>query len=137
MDEDEVGRFLGAQTVGRVGCHAGGTTYVVPVIYAWEAGYAYVFSVEGQKIRMMRENPRVCFEVDEQLAGGGWRSVIIQGTFEELEGEGAARTRDLLVERFAGRSAGERRRPADTGVVPVAFRIRADEATGRKVERST
>lgn len=141
MSESEIEEFLRAQVVGRVGCHTPGTTYVVPVIYAWDDGCAYVYSVEGQKISMMRENPEVCFEVDEYLNGGGWRSVIIQGTFEELGGSQAARTLQLLASRFAHRAASSggsasRQRPRAEGRVPVAFRIRATAVTGRKVNRS-
>jgi nitroimidazol reductase NimA-like FMN-containing flavoprotein (pyridoxamine 5'-phosphate oxidase superfamily) len=34
LDRAEIDDLLRAQVVGRVGCHAGGLTYVVPVIYA-------------------------------------------------------------------------------------------------------
>ncbi len=141
MTRGEIDELMRRQVVGRVGCHAGGTTYVVPVIYAWDGECVYVYSVEGQKIRMMRENPQVCFEVDEYQAGGGWRSVIIQGEYEELAGGQAARTLGLLAERFAERSSagegsGEGQRPRGEGRVPIAFRIRAVEVTGRKVDRS-
>jgi len=141
MTADEIEGFLHEQVVGRVGCHTGGTTYVVPIIYAWEAGCAYVYSIEGQKVRMMRENPDVCLEVDEYRPGGSWRSVIVQGTFEELSGEDAGLTLRLLATRFVRRSTGQgsdgaRERPRGEGRVPVAFRIRAREVTGRKVNRS-
>jgi hypothetical protein len=148
MSEAEIGDFLHEQVVARIGCHVAGRTYVVPIIYAWEDGCAYVYSIDGQKINMMRENPNVCFEVDEYRAGGGWRSVIIQGTFEELSGDGAALTLRLLSDRFARRStngaggsggasgSGSGQRPRGSGRIPVAFRIRAYEVTGRKVDRS-
>jgi nitroimidazol reductase NimA-like FMN-containing flavoprotein (pyridoxamine 5'-phosphate oxidase superfamily) len=137
MGKGEIDAFLREQVVGRVGCHVGDSIYVVPVIYAWDNDCAYVYSIEGQKITMMRENPAVCFEVDEYLAGGGWRSVIIQGTYEELEGSDAALTLLLLVDHFAKRHTSEGAlRPRGEGRVPVAFRIRALEITGRKVNRS-
>jgi nitroimidazol reductase NimA-like FMN-containing flavoprotein (pyridoxamine 5'-phosphate oxidase superfamily) len=44
-----------------------------------------VASIEGQKVRMLRENSHVCFEVDEYDGAGGWRSAIVQGSYEELE----------------------------------------------------
>lgn len=137
MTEKEADEFLREQVVGRVGCHMDTTTYVVPVIYAWDGSCAYVYSVEGQKVRMMRANPAVCFEVDEYLAGGGWRSVIIQGTYEELAGDDAVRTLRLLADRFTRSSNGSTTtRPRGEGRTPVAFRIRAREVTGRRVERS-
>lgn len=128
--------------IGRVGCHLDGLTYVVPVIFAWSDGSVYVYTVEGQKVRMMRTNPDVCFEVDEYLPSGSWRSVIIQGLYEELAGEQAAETLRLLADRFAARQGSASKnaepgseRPRGDGRTPVAFRIRAGDVTGRKVDR--
>ncbi|HXY81679.1 MAG TPA: pyridoxamine 5'-phosphate oxidase family protein [Gaiellaceae bacterium] len=134
LSESEIEAFLRRQLVGRVGCHAFGRTYVVPVIYVWDDGYVYVQSMEGRKIRMMRANPEVCFEVDEYEPDGSWRSVVVEGVFEELEGGAAETALALLVHRFAGR----RRRTAGRGAGrrPVAFRIRCTQATGRRVTRT-
>jgi len=136
MPDDEVEEFMHRRVVGRVGCHLDGLTYVVPVIFAWEAGAAYVYSTEGQKVTMMRGNPRVCFEVDEYEAGGGWRSVIVQGVFEELVGDDAAAALQLLTDRLAtpSRATNDQGQRGE-GMVPVAFRVRAEAVTGRKVIR--
>ena len=136
MDEVEVDEFMHRRVVGRVGCHLDGLTYVVPVIFAWEAGSAYVYSTEGQKVAMMRGNPRVCFEVDEYEAGGGWRSVIVQGAYEELVGHDAAVALQLLTDRLAtpSRNTNDQSQRGE-GKVPVAFRVRAETVTGRKVVR--
>jgi len=128
LSEDEIDAFLRRQLVGRVGCHAFGRTYVVPVIYVWSGGYVYVQSIEGRKIRMMRANPEVCFEVDEYEADGSWRSVIVEGVFEELEGSAAEAALALLVQRFVGRRRETTGR--STGRNPVAFRIRCTQASG-------
>jgi nitroimidazol reductase NimA-like FMN-containing flavoprotein (pyridoxamine 5'-phosphate oxidase superfamily) len=127
----EIEALLREAVVGRVGCHVDGLTYVVPVIYAYDGEAVWVVTVEGQKTQMMRANPRVCFEVDEYAGPGSWRSVIVQGTYEELDAEGLAQATALLSERFAGRGSG--RRPNAGGRTPVAFRIRMAEATGRAV----
>jgi nitroimidazol reductase NimA-like FMN-containing flavoprotein (pyridoxamine 5'-phosphate oxidase superfamily) len=106
----------------------------VPVLYVWDGECVYVQSIEGRKIRMMRANPQVVFEVDEyEPEDGSWRSVIIDGVYEELEGTRAEAALALLVQRFAGR---RRRSPAQTGRAPVAFRIRSTRATGRRVVRT-
>lgn len=128
----EIDELLRSEVVGRIGCHADGLTYVVPVIYAYDGAGFYAYSLEGRKVRMMRANPRVCFEVDEYDGLGGWRSAIAQGTFEELAGADAERALALLTERFAGR--GGQRRTRGEGPA-VAFRIRIDEVTGRAVRR--
>jgi hypothetical protein len=139
LTKSEIDELLRRQVVGRIGCHAGGSTYVIPVIYVWEGDCVYVQSMEGRKIRMMRENPEVCFEVDEYESGGGWGSVIVQGVYEELEGSLADEVLALLVQRFMrrGGTGGERSRPSGEERKPVAFRIRCIEITGRKVSRPT
>jgi nitroimidazol reductase NimA-like FMN-containing flavoprotein (pyridoxamine 5'-phosphate oxidase superfamily) len=128
----EIDELLRAQVVGRVGCHADGVTYVVPVIFGWDGESVYVLTVEGLKTRMLRSNPSVCFEVDDYEGPGVWRSAILQGDYEELTGAEAEQAVALLRERFAG---GASRRPRESGREAVAFRIRVREATGRSVGR--
>lgn len=133
----EIEDLLRAQVVGRIGCHADGLTYVVPVIYAQAADGLYVASVEGQKTRMLRKNPRVCFEVDEYDGAGSWRSAIVHGDYEELDGEGSERALKLLAERFrrVGEEGSSRPRHDANSTRMVCFRIRIREATGRAVRR--
>jgi uncharacterized protein len=137
LSRAEIDELLGEQVVGRIGCHAGGVTVVVPVIYAYDGECFHVASIEGQKIRMMRENPAVCFEVDDYRAPGEWRSAIAQGTYEEADEAEAARSLALLAERFASPDGGPRpaRRPDPSGRPTVCFRIRVREVTGRAVSR--
>lgn len=136
LPREEIERFLDEQCVGRVGCHDAGLTYVVPVIYARRDSALYVMTTEGQKVQMMRKNPSVCFEVDEyDGATGSWRSVIVQGSYQELDGEGRALAISVLSQRM-----GTRRASTEPPRVPlgptVAFRIQIQSATGRSVRRA-
>ena len=132
----EVDDFLRGQRIARLGCHAGGTTYVVPLIYAYEDGAVVAVTTEGRKTAMLRDNPRVCVEVDEYDADGkgSWRSVIAQGTYEELSGDAIEPALALLRERFA-RAAGRTAEPRQLGPNVVVLRIELDELSGRAVER--
>jgi len=136
MSAAEIDDFILVQKIGRVGCHVDGVTYVVPVIFAWDTDGFYIYTTEGQKVSMMRQNSSVCFEIDEYLVDGSWRSVIVQGVYEELHDDDALRAKRILTERLfsttgAGRNSGDQ----SQGRVPVAFRIRPLEVTGRKVDR--
>ena len=133
LSQEEIEELLDTSVVGRIGCHAEGATYVVPIIYAYEGGSVYVASVEGRKTRMMRQNPEVCFEVDERREGGGWRSVIADGTYVELDGAGSEHALALLARRF-GREPDGRRRAVE-GRTTVCFRIDLREPAGRAVRR--
>jgi nitroimidazol reductase NimA-like FMN-containing flavoprotein (pyridoxamine 5'-phosphate oxidase superfamily) len=132
----EIEEFLRGQRVARLGCHTGTETYVVPLIYAYDENSVVAITTEGRKIEMLRENPRVCVEVDEYDADGrgSWRSVIAQGMYEELSGEAVEPALELLRERFA-RVAGRPTEPRPLAAGVVALRIRIDEISGRAVER--
>lgn len=134
LTRPEIDELLGEQIVGRIGCHADGVTYVVPVIYAWDGECVHVATIEGRKVRMMRENRAVCFEVDDYAAPGRWRSAILQGRYEEAGEQEKGDSLGLLAARFSPGADGEAPRRPQTGERPtVVFRIRVEEATGRAV----
>ena len=136
LSRGEIDEFLGGQRIARLGCHAGGATYVVPLIYAYADGAIVAVTTEGRKTAMLRENPRVCVEVDEYDADGrgSWRSVIGYGRYEELSGEAVEPALTLLREGFA-RTSGRTAGPRPMGPNVVVLRITLEEVSGRAVER--
>ncbi len=136
LSRAEIDNFLRGQRIARLGCHAGGVTYVVPLIYAYEDGTVVAVTTEGRKTVMVRENPEVCVEVDEYDTDGkgGWRSVIAHGRCEELTGDAIEPAVALLRERFA-RTAGRTAEPRTLGPNVVVLSVRLDELSGRTVER--
>jgi uncharacterized protein len=136
LSPDEIEEFLRGRRIARLGCHAGGETYVVPVVYAYEDGSIVTVTTEGRKTAMLRENPRVGVEMDEYDADGrgSWRSVIAQGVSEELAGDEIEAALALLRDRFA-RTAGREAEPRPLGPGVVVLRIRLEEMSGRAVER--
>jgi len=85
LNNNQIDNVLRSQVIGRIGCHAEGTTYVVPVTYVYDGTHIYGHTKEGMKIEMMRKNPKICFEVDVMENMSNWRSVIAWGKFEELK----------------------------------------------------
>ena len=136
LTPDEIEEFLRGQRIARLGCHAGGETYVVPVIYAYAGGAVVTVTQEGRKVAMLRENPRVCVEIDEYDTDGrgSWRSVIGYGAAEELSGDEIQDALAVLRERFA-RAAGREAEPRPLSPGTVVLRIRLEEVSGRAVER--
>lgn len=96
LGSDEIEQLLRTALVGRIACcdHDDGCRpYVVPLAYGYDGEAVYAFSPPGRKIRIMRQQPLVSFEVDEAIAEDRWRSVIADGEYEELttaEGRAAA-----------------------------------------------
>jgi uncharacterized protein len=136
LSRAEIDDFLRGQRIARLGCHADGVTYVVPLIYAYAEGAVVAVTTEGRKTAMLRANPRVCVEVDEYDTDGrgSWRSVIAHGTSEELAGDTVESALALLRERFSA-AAGRQAMPRQLGPNAVVLRITLDEVSGRAVER--
>ncbi|RZK90098.1 MAG: pyridoxamine 5'-phosphate oxidase family protein [Pedobacter sp.] len=78
--------LLERQVFGRLGCHAQGETYIVPINYVYRDNAIYAHSANGKKIEMMRANPKVCFQVDDIADTFRWQSAILWGNFTELSG---------------------------------------------------
>jgi nitroimidazol reductase NimA-like FMN-containing flavoprotein (pyridoxamine 5'-phosphate oxidase superfamily) len=138
----EIEDLLQGEVVARLGCHANGRTYVVPVTYAYDGEGLLIQSADGLKLRMMQENPSVCIEVDHIDNLANWRSVIAWGRFERLFGEDAAsalvrlraRLQPFIVsettpgaERLAAGEAPVRRGNGHAAI----YRIHLFEKTGR------
>ena len=89
LSAEEIEELLASEVVARLGCHAGGRTYVLPVTYASDGEGLILQLHDGLKLRMMRENPSVCVEVDHVDDLANWRSVIAWGRFEVLVADAA------------------------------------------------
>jgi uncharacterized protein len=127
LPPEEIERLLGTAIVGRIACcaHGGdGRPYVVPLAYGYDGEAIYAHSGVGRKIRMMRAQPLVTIEVDEAQAADRWRSVIAEGTYEELS-ETAARERALAI-IFPEPGARPR-----LGPQTIVYRIRLTAKSGR------
>lgn len=79
----ECNAILEEARFGHLACCKDGQPYVVPIYFSYEKGVAYCFSMPGRKLDWMRENDRVCLQVDQRV-GKGWTSVIVEGKFEEF-----------------------------------------------------
>lgn len=84
LDDNEIELILRDREIGRLGCHAEGMTYVVPISYAYDGESILMHTHEGLKVDIMRKNPGVCFQVDDIVNKDNWKSVIVWGEFEEI-----------------------------------------------------
>jgi nitroimidazol reductase NimA-like FMN-containing flavoprotein (pyridoxamine 5'-phosphate oxidase superfamily) len=141
LGKAQIEKVITDNIVGRLGCHADGKTYVVPISYAYDGRFIYARTFEGLKISMMRKNPDVCFQIDEMENMANWRSVVAWGTFEELTGE-EERNAGLqkLIARILPEISSETVKlspqwpfPTEdyTKIEGIVFRIRLTEKSGR------
>lgn len=141
LDDAQIEKVINNNTIGRLGCHADGKTYVVPISYAYDGGFIYARTFEGLKINLMRKNPSVCFQIDEMENMANWKSVVTWGIFEELINE-EERNAGLqkLIARILPAISSETVKLSPEWPFPtenfaqikgIVFRIRLTEKSGR------
>ncbi len=128
LPADGIEALLRTAIVGRIACCGHGLTgdgrpYLVPLAYGYDGEAVYAHSGPGRKLDLMRAEPRVTFEVDEAEASDCWRSVIAEGTFEEIDDP---RQRDAALAVMYGADG-----VPDLGSQTVVFRIRLTSRSGR------
>lgn len=135
--ERECRAVLARGSIGRLGCSFNSQPYVVPVYFAFEGDFIYVFSTFGQKIEWMRSNPKVCVQVDEITDQSAWVSVIANGLYEELPEQQRsaerAHAREVLEKQhrwWLNALAERRAKVNDLLIDPLFFRVRIDSVTG-------
>ena len=137
MDRTGCLALLDAARMGRLGCARDGQPYVVPITFTRDGGYLYGFSLVGQKVSWMRDNPKVCVQLDEFTGTRAWKSVVVQGRYEELPDRIGWKTqRDhawSLLSRHVDWWEPGGLKPAGEAPTPHLFyRISIDELTGRE-----
>ena len=147
LNEHEIEDVINAQIIGRIGCHADGITYIVPISYAYDGESIFAHTLEGMKISMMRKNPEVCFEVDTMLNIANWQSVISWGLFEELvDPEERKNALERIHARVLPKAASATAKlspewpftPKDfNSIKGIVFRIRLHKKTGKFENNST
>src|SRR3954471_2128118 len=129
LPPEEIEELLRTAIVGRIACCGHGAVrngrpYLVPLAYGYDGESIYAHSGPGRKLDLMRAEPRVTFEVDAAEASDRWRSVMAEGTFEEI---------DDFVERQRGLRI-IYRPPAEIPTLApevVVYRIRLTQRSGR------
>ena len=138
MLRQECVELLATGRLGRLACCKDARPYVVPIHYAYADSSLYAFSVQGQKIDWMRENPNVCLQVDHRDGDRGWRSVVVSGRYEELPDRiGSKHAREhawSLLEKHANWWEPGGLKPFDQGDggQSIFFRIHIESLSGRQ-----
>jgi nitroimidazol reductase NimA-like FMN-containing flavoprotein (pyridoxamine 5'-phosphate oxidase superfamily) len=142
LSENEIEDVLKQQAIGRIGCHADGITYVVPINYVYKDGYVYGHSAEGKKIDMLRSNPQVCFQVDDIESITQWKSVITWGVYEEItDGKEMQKAMQEIIRHIMPRINDNNAHPSHgitesesdigTSVDLILYKILLNKKTGR------
>lgn len=143
LTADECAELLSRTSLGRLGCSHEGQPYIVPAHFSFDANRRclYCFSTVGQKIFWMRNNPKVCVEVEEVADKNRWTTVLVFGRYEEIGDSDPeeADTRQRAWERFQHRPEwwfpAAAKLPSRERHTMVIYRIQIDRLTGRRASR--
>ncbi|MDW6023144.1 pyridoxamine 5'-phosphate oxidase family protein [Mesorhizobium sp. BAC0120] len=141
LSESECKVVLANHRVAHLACTNNWRPYVVAIHYVFADDVIYAFSLPGKKIEWMRYNPLVCLMVEEKQQGRAWKSVVVDGLYEELR-DGIGRKHDEREHAWSllGQNANwwepgalkpETTLPSDQ-LPPVFFRILVKEISGRQ-----
>ncbi|MCJ7468611.1 MAG: pyridoxamine 5'-phosphate oxidase family protein [Maribacter sp.] len=138
--------LLGNNYIGRIAYILKGSPEIVPITYFFDPENNSIISYSGKggKIEAMRQNSSVSFQVDEISNVVHWKSVLIHGEYEELEGltakhllhkfsEGVKKlvhekekTNPKFIREFSSK--------IKKNGIPIVYRINIKEVFGRQRE---
>lgn len=135
--------MLARANIGRLGCARADQPYIVPVSFTFDQAddSIYSFSTLGQKVDWMRGNPKVCLEVDDIISQFNWMTVVVFGRYQEIgqsaeQSDVRRRVYELLQQRPSWWLPGAAKMASETEHhVPIVFRIRIEQMTGRHTSR--
>lgn len=144
LNAAECEEILARADVGRLACSRHDQPYIVPIHFSFDAGRKclYAFSTVGQKIDWMRQNPKVCVEIEDVADKNHWTTVLAFGRYEEMGDSPIDRAARKAVEQLfskrpewwlpAAAKVGSREQEHHAMVI---YRIQIDRITGRRASR--
>jgi uncharacterized protein len=136
LSNREITELLQRVGYAHLGCCRDDKPYVVPVHYAYSGDVIYIYTTEGKKFEIIKDNPNVCLQIEEVEDDRHWTSVIVEGTAEQLV---ARPERELalafIVERNPSLTPAISVRWMDSWVrenIEVIYKVNITMATGRR-----
>jgi nitroimidazol reductase NimA-like FMN-containing flavoprotein (pyridoxamine 5'-phosphate oxidase superfamily) len=136
-------KVLANQYTGHLAFISGKSPYVVPITYFHDVAEKCIlsYSAIGHKIEAMRKYNEVALQVEDINSIQKWRSVLIHGHFEELNGSTAKKYLHKFaegVQETINRTKGDKPRfiqdfssRLQRGKLPIVYRIHITDITGK------
>ena len=110
-------------------------------LYDAEHYSLHAMSMLGQKVQWMRENPKVCVEVEDIKDKNQWTTILVFGRYQELDRspahrEARARAEQGFLARQQSWLPAAAHVPSRQHEHMVVYSILIDQLTGRSASRS-
>ena len=88
LTSQEIEAFVASNYIAYLACSDSNTPYIVPITYYYDepSNSLISYTTEGRKISILRANPQISLIVSEIQDLTNWKTVILEGKFEELSG---------------------------------------------------
>ena len=144
MTASEIENVLQSQSICRLACNDKKFPHLIPISYFYDGKYIYCQSQHGKKIELMQKDPHVTILVDIIGSMNNYKSVIVNGEYQELKGHEADDARKLLFEQIFSLMTSTRIhffQHEEAGKIDdserikiIMFRIKIVNTSGRKEE---
>ncbi|MFX0557851.1 pyridoxamine 5'-phosphate oxidase family protein [Maribacter sp. CXY002] len=130
--------------IGRLAFISAGHPEILPITYYYDKkkNSIITYSGDGGKIKAMRQNGSVSFQVDEIISLDKWKSVLLYGDYEEMSGidakhllhefsEGVKKIiqkKEYLSPQFISEFSSK----LNTDTTPIVYRINISEIKGKQ-----
>jgi len=143
LNKKEITMLLESNYIGNLSYIYRNRPFIAPITYFFDKDNNNIigYSAEGHKVKAMRKNPNVCLSVSDIDSVNSWRSVLAHGTFIELSGSDAKAQlhefslgiKDLIINKEHRKLdfISEFSAKIYKNNLPVVFRIKVDELTGK------
>ena len=135
MTNKETKEVLERVGYGHLACTRNNRPYVVPIHYVYDKLKIYIYTTDGMKTDIIRDNPQVCLQVEEVVDNEDWRSVIVNGEAKRVtDREEREKAVKLIRAKNPTLTPAISIRWMDNWVrenVEVVYRIRPTTITGR------
>jgi nitroimidazol reductase NimA-like FMN-containing flavoprotein (pyridoxamine 5'-phosphate oxidase superfamily) len=84
MKNSEIEQVLRRVSYGHLACARDNRPYIVPIHYAYDKPNIYVYTTEGMKTDIIKDNPHVCLQIEEVVDIDDWRSIVVNGDAEQI-----------------------------------------------------
>lgn len=143
LEETEGTALLSRNYIGHLAFIDQSSPYIIPITYFFDKEDRCIlsYSSEGHKIKAMRRNKQVSLCVDEIDSVNQWRSILVHGEFEEVDGSDAK----MLLHRFSEgvkkviaikelrdlHFISEFSSKLESAGIPIVYRIKITEISGK------
>ncbi len=88
LNEKEIEALLKRNNVGRIAFSFHDQVDIRPIHFVFDDGWLFGRTSVGNKLKTLRHNQWVAFEVDEVDGPFDWRSVVVRGAFYRFDPDG-------------------------------------------------